>query len=220
MQTATLPFTMGLLCRFVFFLSNFSTYLFIFYVSSYLKYYNAPLIEISPITNLRVMQLNGLTSITFERELIIQSINNPTSIFDMRQNNYIAIGTGNLVDGVVQTHTEYPVFSNASYNLTKMYSIQTLLNSGPDLSGPLANSNNSTTPAILPINSSSIQTYIDESTTQSIYTSQVTSDRIYNFSVNKNLMETSSTQISATSSVDVTLMSPINESVLSNYNLR
>ena len=194
--------------------------MFISYSFSYLKYYNAPLIENSPITNLKVTSINGLTSIIFERELIVQSINNPTSIFDMRQNHYIAIGAGNLINGVVQTHTEYPVFTNVSYNLTKIFPIKAILSSGPDLSGSLNDSINSATPSTLSINNDSMQTSILSSTVESI-TDQVTSNQNENFSISTNLMETTSTtHIEITSTDDVILMTTINQSLIYNDNSR
>lgn len=91
----------------------------IFKLNSYLKHYNAPQIENSTLENVAIDNFNGRSKISFSRKILINSVNSESSQFDLSQCNYIAIGNGNLVDDSVQTHLDYPVFTNQCYNLTE-----------------------------------------------------------------------------------------------------
>jgi len=85
--------------------------------NGYLKYYNTPSLEMSKLENIAIVNEDGRTKVTFDREVAIDSINNNDLKFDLNECNYVAIATGDLIDNLVKQHTETPIFSKDCYKI-------------------------------------------------------------------------------------------------------
>jgi hypothetical protein len=68
---------------------------------------------------------NGHTMFTFSRQLLIKSINSESTWFDLSQCNYIAVGSGSLINDTVKTHFEYPVFTDTCFYFNQTFKMTT-----------------------------------------------------------------------------------------------
>ena len=80
--------------------------------------------ENSPIQNIHLTNADGLTTITFERQRLIRSIN-INADFDLSNCNYIAVGTGEYIKNLVIQHSDTPVFSSECFMLADMKIMET-----------------------------------------------------------------------------------------------
>ena len=80
--------------------------------------------ENSPIQNIHLTNADGLTTITFERQRLIRSIN-INADFDLSDCNYIAVGTGEYIKNLVIQHSDTPVFSSECFTLADMKIMKT-----------------------------------------------------------------------------------------------
>jgi hypothetical protein len=88
---------------------------------------------------------NGHTMFTFSRQLLIKSINSESTWFDLSQCNYIAVGSGSLINDTVKTHFEYPVFTDTCFYFNQTFKMTTSIDDNYFTSNQISLTTNKTT---------------------------------------------------------------------------